>query len=148
MLDTVSRSATAGSGGSVAALQRPDAGAMSFWINYLTHRLSDSTACHIVWKFYVSGKPQVAALQRLDAGAMYFWMKDLTQEFLKLSIIYSSVEIFDKVRLRLVPCSPSQSLSFRCFAAGVATSCSICLCAALRQECSCARGGRRRLSVS
>ena len=42
--------------------------------------------------------PQVATLQRLDAGAMYFWMKDLTQEFLKLSIIYSSVEILDKVR--------------------------------------------------
>lgn len=41
---------------------------------------------------------QVATLQRLDAGAMYFWMKDLTQEFLKLSIIYSSVEIFDKAR--------------------------------------------------
>jgi Eukaryotic membrane protein family len=40
---------------------------------------------------------QVATLQRLDAGAMYFWMKDLTQEFLKLSIIYSSVEILDKV---------------------------------------------------
>lgn len=40
---------------------------------------------------------QVATLQRLDAGAMYFWMKDLTQELLKLSIIYSSVEIFDKV---------------------------------------------------
>lgn len=48
----------------------------------------------------------MAALQRLDAGAMYFWMRDLTQEFLKLSIIYSSVEIFDKARLRLVPCSP------------------------------------------
>ena len=40
----------------------------------------------------------VAALRRLDAGALYFWIKDLTQEFLKLSIIYSSVEIFDKVR--------------------------------------------------
>ncbi len=40
----------------------------------------------------------VAALRRLDAGALYFWIKDLTQEFLKLSIIYSSVEIFDKVK--------------------------------------------------
>ena len=39
----------------------------------------------------------VALLWRLNAGAMYFWIKDLTQEFLKLSIIYSSVEIFDKV---------------------------------------------------
>ena len=40
----------------------------------------------------------VGALRRLDAGALYFWIKDLTQEFLKLSIIYSSVEIFDKAR--------------------------------------------------
>lgn len=39
----------------------------------------------------------VGLLWRLNAGAMYFWIKDLTQEFLKLSIIYSSVEIFDKV---------------------------------------------------
>jgi len=37
------------------------------------------------------------ALWRLDAGAMYFWLKDLTQEFLKLSIIYSSLEILDKI---------------------------------------------------
>ncbi len=46
---------------------------------------------------------QVATLQRLDAGAMYFWMKDLTQEFLKLSIIYSSLEILDKARLGPLP---------------------------------------------
>lgn len=41
----------------------------------------------------------VALLRRLNAGAMYFWIKDLTHEFLKLSIIYSSVEIMDKVTL-------------------------------------------------
>lgn len=44
----------------------------------------------------------VALLRRLNAGAMYFWIKDLTQEFLKLSIIYSSVEIFDKVRRAVI----------------------------------------------
>lgn len=37
-------------------------------------------------------------LNSLDAGAIYFWMKDLTQEFLKLQVIYTAVEIFDKVR--------------------------------------------------
>ena len=36
-------------------------------------------------------------LNSLDAGAIYFWMKDLTQEFLKLQVIYTAVEIFDKV---------------------------------------------------
>ena len=37
-------------------------------------------------------------LRSLDAGAIYFWMKDLTQEFLKLQVIYTAVEMFDKVR--------------------------------------------------
>lgn len=37
----------------------------------------------------------------LDAGAIYFWMKDLTQEFLKLQVIYTAVEMFDKVRASL-----------------------------------------------
>lgn len=41
---------------------------------------------------------QCGALWCVDAGAMYFWLKDLTQEFLKLSIIYSSLEILDKAR--------------------------------------------------
>lgn len=36
-------------------------------------------------------------LNSLDAGAIYFWMKDMTQEFLKLQVIYTAVEIFDKV---------------------------------------------------
>ena len=36
-------------------------------------------------------------LNSLDAGAIYFWIKDLTQEFLKLQVIYTAVEIFDKV---------------------------------------------------
>lgn len=36
-------------------------------------------------------------LRSLDAGSLYFWMKDLTQEFLKLQVIYTAVEMFDKV---------------------------------------------------
>ena len=31
------------------------------------------------------------------AGTLYFWMKDLTQEFLKLHVIATAVEILDKV---------------------------------------------------
>lgn len=50
MLDTVSKSVTAGSGGSVAALQRLDAGAMQFWIKDLTRSFSDNAAYDIVWK--------------------------------------------------------------------------------------------------
>ena len=36
-------------------------------------------------------------LRSLDAGSLYFWMKDLTQEFLKLQVIYTAIEMFDKV---------------------------------------------------
>jgi len=39
-----------------------------------------------------------AVLRRLPAGAIYFWLKDLTQEFLKLHVVHSAVEIFDKAR--------------------------------------------------
>ena len=55
----------------------------------------------------------LGALRRLDAGALYFWIKDLTQEFLKLSIIYSSVEIFDKAR-PLAACTVSYRRSGAC----------------------------------
>lgn len=40
----------------------------------------------------------VLFLRVLNAGALYFWMKDLTQEFLKLHVIATAVEILDKVR--------------------------------------------------
>ena len=43
----------------------------------------------------------VAFLWTLNAGAIYFWMKDLNQEWLKLQVIYTAVEIFDKVHPRL-----------------------------------------------
>ena len=36
-------------------------------------------------------------LRLLPAGTIYFWLKDLTQEFLKLHVVHSAVEIFDKV---------------------------------------------------
>lgn len=39
----------------------------------------------------------VLFLRHLNAGAIYFWIKDLTQEFLKLQVIYTAVELFDKV---------------------------------------------------
>lgn len=39
----------------------------------------------------------VLFLRYLNAGAIYFWIKDLTQEFLKLQVIYTAVELFDKV---------------------------------------------------
>ncbi len=39
----------------------------------------------------------VSFLRLLPAGTIYFWLKDLTQEFLKLHVVHSAVEIFDKV---------------------------------------------------
>jgi hypothetical protein len=39
----------------------------------------------------------VLFLKHLNAGAIYFWIKDLTQEFLKLQVIYTAVEMFEKV---------------------------------------------------
>lgn len=57
---------------------------------------------------------QCGALWRLDAGAMYFWLKDLTQEFLKLSIIYSSLEILDKVCRTSNNPSPGQQFVRAC----------------------------------
>ena len=42
-------------------------------------------------------------LRLLPAGTIYFWLKDLTQEFLKLHVVHSAVEIFDKVNSALLP---------------------------------------------
>ena len=46
----------------------------------------------------------VLFLRHLNAGAIYFWIKDLTQEFLKLQVIYTAVELFDKVHPPDHPC--------------------------------------------
>ena len=51
----------------------------------------------------------VLFLRHLNAGAIYFWIKDLTQEFLKLQVIYTAVELFDKVQpTQLVKLYPEQ----------------------------------------
>ncbi len=39
----------------------------------------------------------VLFLWHLNAGVLYFWMKDLTQEFLKLSVLFTALELADKV---------------------------------------------------
>ena len=39
----------------------------------------------------------VVALWSVRAGAIYFWMKDLTQEFLKLSLLYTTLELTDRI---------------------------------------------------
>ena len=43
-------------------------------------------------------------LRLLPAGTIYFWLKDLTQEFLKLHVVHSAVEIFDKVNFTQLAC--------------------------------------------
>ena len=52
-------------------------------------------------------------LRLVNAGALYFWMKDLTQEFLKLHVIATAVEILDKV-------APATWLAARCACLAVA----------------------------
>lgn len=39
----------------------------------------------------------VAFLWRLKPGTIYFWVKDLTQEFLKLSVLHTALELCDKI---------------------------------------------------
>lgn len=36
-------------------------------------------------------------LWHFNAGMLYFWMKDLTQEFLKLSVLFTALELSDKI---------------------------------------------------
>lgn len=36
-------------------------------------------------------------LYKVDVGAVYFWMKDMTQEFLKLSVLYTALDLGDKI---------------------------------------------------
>lgn len=40
----------------------------------------------------------VACLQLLQPGIIYYWMKDITSEFLKIQVLFSALEILDKVR--------------------------------------------------
>jgi len=39
----------------------------------------------------------VVFLYKVDVGAIYFWMKDMTQEFLKLSVLYTALDLGDKI---------------------------------------------------
>jgi hypothetical protein len=39
----------------------------------------------------------VAFLWNLRAGSIYFWVKDLTQEFLKISVLQTALELSDKI---------------------------------------------------
>lgn len=41
-------------------------------------------------------------LSLIKPGVIYYWMKDITSEFLKIQVIFTALEILDKVRLRLV----------------------------------------------
>ena len=38
-------------------------------------------------------------LTRINPGTIYFWMKGMTQEFLKLSVLFTALELSDKVWL-------------------------------------------------
>lgn len=49
----------------------------------------------------------------LNAGVIYFWMKDLSQEFIKLSVIFTAMEICDKI-LTSFGVSSLHSLSCSC----------------------------------
>jgi len=44
----------------------------------------------------------VLFLWSIKAGAIYFWVKELTQEFLKLSVLHTALELGDKVRFSLL----------------------------------------------
>ena len=39
----------------------------------------------------------VTFLWRLKAGTIYYWVKDMTQEFLKLSLLHTALELSDKI---------------------------------------------------
>ena len=39
----------------------------------------------------------VACLWSIRAGSIYFWVKDMTQEFLKLSVLHSALDLSDKI---------------------------------------------------
>jgi hypothetical protein len=47
--------------------------------------------CALMFSFVVT------FLWRLKAGSIYYWVKDLTQEFLKLSVLQTALELSDKI---------------------------------------------------
>ena len=46
----------------------------------------------------------VLFLWNIKAGAIYFWVKELTQEFLKLSVLHTALELSDKASVFLIYC--------------------------------------------
>lgn len=43
----------------------------------------------------------VLVLSRIRPGVLYYWMKDITSEFLKIQVLFTALEICDKVCCRL-----------------------------------------------
>ncbi len=41
----------------------------------------------------------VVCLRLLQPGLIYYWMKDITSEFLKIQVLFTALEILDKVRI-------------------------------------------------
>lgn len=39
----------------------------------------------------------VAAVRMINPGLVYYWMKDITSQFLKIQVVFSALEIFDKI---------------------------------------------------
>lgn len=39
----------------------------------------------------------VAVLSQIKPGVLYYWMKDITSEFLKIQVLFTALEILDKV---------------------------------------------------
>eukprot|EP00878_Enallax_costatus_P033306 GHUV01036719.1.p1 GENE.GHUV01036719.1~~GHUV01036719.1.p1 ORF type:complete len:123 (+),score=33.20 GHUV01036719.1:290-658(+) len=39
----------------------------------------------------------VGVLSQIKPGVIYYWMKDITSEFLKIQVIFTALEILDKV---------------------------------------------------
>lgn len=40
----------------------------------------------------------VVVLSHIKPGVLYYWMKDITSEFLKIQVLFTALEILDKVR--------------------------------------------------
>ena len=63
----------------------------------------------------------VALLSFVRPGVIYYWMKDITSEFLKIQVIFTALEILDKVwevthicmHCRALPCIAVHCLHIR-----------------------------------
>jgi hypothetical protein len=71
-------------------------------------------ACAAIWS------ATFVLLRAVRPGSIYFWMKDLTQEFLKLSVLQTALELGDKASAGMF------LLSFPCFRVFVFVSSDVC----------------------